>query len=108
MIEKEFQIQVQHLLSPALAIRPDADWNEWMQTVATRVSRLIETDFPALVNLLYQMDVSESKLKALLAGKPGTDTGILIARLMVERQLEKIRTRNAYRSSKDIPDDEKW
>lgn len=108
MIEKESQIEVQQQVSLALDIRPDAAWEEWIQTVAARINRLIETDFPGLVQLLYRLDVSESRIRKMLAGKTGKDAGSVIAELVVERQLEKIRTRRQFRSSNDIPDDEKW
>lgn len=107
-MEKDRQIEVQQKLSPELNILADTNWNNWMQEAADRINKMIVTDFAGLVNLLYRMDVSERKLKAILAGNPHQDAGLVIAELMVERQLEKIRSRRQYRSSNDIPDDEKW
>ncbi|WP_315818669.1 hypothetical protein [Paraflavitalea speifideaquila] len=39
--------------------------------------------------MLYRLDVSEPRLKQLLAQETGTNAGELIAALIVERQLEK-------------------
>lgn len=59
------------------------------------VNHLIQTDFNYLVHLLYRIDVSEKKLKEYLKSKPDEDAGNLIAQMMIERQVEKIRTRNS-------------
>lgn len=87
---------------------PGTDWSAWMQELAAKVNSLIGTDFSRLVQLLYRMDVSEARLRQLLAANPDKDAGMLIAGLMVERELQKIRTRRQFKASNDIPDDEKW
>lgn len=64
--------------------------------------------FDALVQVLYRMDVDERKLRGMLHEGSNTDAARIIADLMVERQLQKIRTRQAFRRDTDIPEDEKW
>jgi hypothetical protein len=55
------------------------------------------------------MDISETKLKQLLQDNPGTNAGIIIAELMIERQAEKIKSRQQYgKRDENISDDEKW
>ena len=99
---------VKQQLSPEFNIREEGSTEEWMAMLAARINQMIQADFSGLVNLLYRLDVSEARIKAVLNGQPGTDAGILIAGLMVERQMEKIKTRQQFRSAKDISDDEKW
>jgi hypothetical protein len=99
---------VQQQLSAEFNILPVSDYEEWMRQLAVAVNQLIQTDFTRLVNVLYRLDVSEARLKLLLKEQAGINAGELIAALIVERQLEKINTRNRFRSSNDIPDDEKW
>ena len=65
--------------------------------LADRINTMITTDFNRLISLLYRVDVSETKLKQLLKENAGTDAGLLIARLMLERQWQKIETRRKYR-----------
>jgi hypothetical protein len=72
------------------------------------INHLIITNFNSLVNILYRLDVSEQKINDALSGHPGTDAASLIADLILERQLEKIRTRNLFKSNNDIPEEEKW
>lgn len=78
--------------------------------LAERLNALIRDDFPALVQLLYQQDVSEQKLRLLLQTQPGEDAGLIMARLVIHRVLQKIATRRAYRSKPPNDDcsEERW
>jgi hypothetical protein len=79
------------------------------QILADKINELIISDFQKLVSILYRMDVSESKLKQLLIVNPGTDAGLIIADLMIERQEQKIKSRNQFsKRDENISDDEKW
>jgi hypothetical protein len=73
---------------------------------------LIQNDFPKLVSLLYRMDISEHKLRRTLKENPGENAGKMITSLVIERLLQKIRTREAFRSKPDMfsddPAAEKW
>jgi hypothetical protein len=68
----------------------------------------IRTDFNKLVQFLYNIDVSESRLKLLLKENAGEDTGRLIARLVLERQWQKIQTRQQFKPGNAISDEERW
>ena len=80
-----------------------------MRILAERINELINSDFQKLVSILYRMDVNEMKLKQLLKDNPGDDAGIIIADLMIERQAEKIKSREQHsKCDENISDDEKW
>ena len=82
---------------------------ELVRILAQQFNRMIKDDFSTLVQLLYRIDVSEKKLRTLLQSAEGQDAGAIIARLVIERQYEKIETRRRYKQNKnDIPDDERW
>lgn len=72
------------------------------------INQLIEGDFSHLLQLLYRLDVSETKLKAVLADNPQGDAGTLIAALMLERMQQSRQTRAQFRTEHDIPEEEKW
>ena len=85
------------------------DHSAAMLALAEKVNELISTDFSKLILALYRVDVSEEKLKKLLNENPNTDAGLLIADLLIERQAEKIRSRQQYsKPDENISDDEKW
>ena len=66
------------------------------EVLAERVAILIDKDFSALVRLLYRVDVDETKLRQLLRENMTMDAGLLIARLILESQWQKILPRRQY------------
>ena len=71
------------------------------------ISHLISNNPDKLVSILSRVDVSEKMLKANLQNQEENASSIM-AQMIIERQLEKIKTRERYRSNDDISDDEKW
>lgn len=67
--------------------------------LSERLNALIRSDFNMLITILYRVDVSENKLKKLLRGSPEEDAGKIMARLIIERQLQKIKARRASNST---------
>lgn len=76
--------------------------------LAIKVNDLINNDFTQLVSLLYKVDVNEAKLKRLLK-ENDTNAGDIIAELIIERQLQKIKSRReSRRDNNDFTEEEKW
>ena len=75
--------------------------------LAQRIHFLINNEFRELVQLLYRIDINEARLKQLLA-QSNEDAGMLIASLIIERQLEKIESRKKFNNIDDISEEEKW
>jgi len=65
-----------------------------LNKLAEEINQLILVNFERLVQLLYRIDVSEMKLKILLKENPDQDAGKIIASLIIERQLQKIKSKN--------------
>ena len=82
---------------------------EWYHELRQAINDLINKDFSQLIRVLYQADVSEQKLKRLLDQNPGTDAATIISDLLLERQLQKIKTRKNFESNQpEAPGDERW
>jgi hypothetical protein len=82
---------------------------ELKEKITLHINYLIDTNFQQLVAILYRVDVSESKLKTLLNESVGEDSGSIIADLIIERQLQKIKFRQKFNNwNKNISDEEKW
>jgi hypothetical protein len=60
------------------------------------INELINSDFEALVQLLYRIDVDEKKLKQLLQAYADTDAASIIADLIISRQLQKTATKKQF------------
>ena len=79
------------------------------QVLVDKINDLINNDFQKLVSILYRVDVSEIKLKQLLNENAGTNAALIIADLMIERQAEKIRSRQQFnKRDENISDNERW
>lgn len=81
----------------------------WYTQLKQAVSHLIDKDFDALLQLLYRVDVSEEKLRRLLQDFPAADAAGIITNLLLERQLQKIKSRREHaQRDQNIPEDERW
>jgi hypothetical protein len=77
--------------------------------LAEKINLLIQRDFEAVVQLLYRIDVSEKRLRGILDSDSGEDAGRIIARLIMERQWQKIESRRRYRQDDaGESDEERW
>jgi hypothetical protein len=86
-----------------------SDPAHWINQLAEKINHLLINDFDKLISILYRVDVSEKKLKQLLKDNPGEDAGKLIATLLIERQKEKIKSRQQFRQQdENIDESEKW
>jgi hypothetical protein len=78
------------------------------EQLAIVINYLIKDDFEKLVFYLYRIDVNEQKMKAMLQS-PHENAGELIAQLIIDRQLEKQKTKEQFRQKEnEIDEEEKW
>ena len=82
------------------------------QELFRRLSRFINTlitnNFEELVSLLYRLDIDEKKLRNVLQQKLKNDTADLIATMIIERQQEKIISRQKFKSGSAGGNEETW
>ena len=92
-----------------LSLPADTSFADIRLRLQAFISALIVGNFQQLVNLLYRVDVNERKLKYLLQENVGEDAAVIIAGLIIDRQLEKIASRRKFKNESPIEDDEeKW
>jgi hypothetical protein len=99
LLNKELSLE----LSEKLAI------SELEQQLTDHINHLINTDFEKLVYYLYRIDVNETRMKQLLQQQGGENAAQLIARLIIDRQLQKLKSRAEHKAS-NIDDEgaERW
>jgi len=61
-----------------------------------RIEELAEKNMDKLMWLLYRIDVSERKLHATLKETPPEKFAPVIADMIIERQIQKIKSRNEF------------
>ena len=99
------------LLNKELAIgfAETISYNEIHHKLASYINQLIGSDFEKLITYLYRIDVNEQKLKSLLQQFPLQDAGNIIASMIIERQEQKIRSRELFsQQNNDFDGEEKW
>ena len=72
-------------------------YNELFEQAFEHICKLIEKDYPRLLNLLYQIDISESKIKKKLTERPDLSLQEVITHLILDRELLKVLTRTYFR-----------
>jgi hypothetical protein len=90
MMNNSTEIILQSLQTPV------TDSEIWLERLAKAVNELIANDFPALVHILYRVDVNEAKLKQMLAVHPDENAGYTIARMLLQRQIQKEETKKMF------------
>jgi len=93
----------------AVILPDNISLNELQIQLSACINQLIQTDFQKLITLLYRIDVSEKKLKQLLHEHRNEDAGKIIAALIIERQLQKIKSRReSNQQDNNFTEEEKW
>jgi hypothetical protein len=81
-------------------LNPDSEnvltLKEFTEKLENYINELILSDFDKLLQLLYRVDVSEAKLRRILKENPGENAAKIIAELIIERQIQKKKSRQAY------------
>jgi hypothetical protein len=78
------------------------------EELAIEINHLIVNDFAALVQILYRLDVSDHKMKAVLSAHPQEDAGKLIAALILERLKQREEMKSKFPPKEDIPEEDRW
>jgi paraquat-inducible protein B len=76
------------------------------QELSNYINHLLNTDFEKVISLLYRIDVDENKIKKLLENT--TNSSLTIAKAIIERQLQKIKSRQENRRDNNFSEEEKW
>lgn len=83
--------------------------SELKEQLTQYINHLINTDFEKLIFYLYRIDVHEAKMKQLLQAHEGENAAALIAQLIIDRQVQKIKTRTEFTApAADQSSEERW
>ena len=93
----------------AIALSDNISMEELRSQLAIYVNHLVLHNFEQLVSLLYRIDVSEAKIKSFLSRQTDENAGDIIASLIIERQLQKIKSREQFKQQdNNFEEEEKW
>ena len=74
-------------------------YNELLYQISPFISKLIESNYKRLLDLLYRIDVNESKVSALVINPTTGSLAEAISDLIIKRELQKIVIRKNYSKS---------
>jgi len=94
LIQKDFGLE------DALQIEEETDaFNQLEDFLTQQVNHLLDHDFGRLLNALYRIDIPEHQVKELLHHSKQGEMARDIARAIIEREKQKVITRQQYRPS---------
>ncbi len=99
--------EIVHIVNDSFSLQTNE--TNFVEFLTEKINFLIVHDFNKLIYILYRADINELKLNKLLAENKKEDAGKIIAALFIQRQLEKIKSReeNAQSNHKDS-EEERW
>ncbi len=101
--------RIYDIISTLTLVTSAEDAADMRERLAAHIDVLIANDFPALVHILYRIDVNETKIRMLLEDTAGAYASYTIADCIIERQLQKMKQAGDDRKTRiDIPEDEAW
>ena len=93
------QLIEQHFGLEEFVVAKKENQMEAFQSELRRViDYLIEKDFERLVRVMYRIDIDEEKVKYALSGIDEKTPADLIVDYVIEREMEKAKTRLKYRN----------
>lgn len=96
-VEKDFLIGENDSLIPSIDLN---SLEEFKKYLTEKLKFLLDEKFDTLVNILYRIDISEKKLSQLFSGDNRDSIPSVLADLIIDRQLQKIRLRKLYKEGK--------
>jgi hypothetical protein len=92
-----------------IELSPTGTYEQLREKLSVRINEMIQHDFEKLVFHLYRIDVDEARMRALLADKSDENAGGLIADLIIERQLQKLKAKKEFSQKTETESgEEKW
>ncbi len=99
--------EIVHIVNDCFSLQAKED--DFMKLLEEKINYLIINNFNKLIYLLYRADINETKLNKLLADNKKENAGKIIAALFVERQMQKIKSREENKmTDSDFEEEERW
>ncbi len=70
--------------------------DEILRLLKNSLLKLLETDFQALVNLMYRLDVSEENFQSAMTGNDNGNIAQRLAGIVLEREIQRFMWKKKY------------
>jgi len=86
----------------------EMDDEEMIKILAEKVQAYLDCNINLLMSYLYRLDVLEHKIKSALSNISNEPGNVLLARLIWERQKQRLETKKSYQVRETIDSDLEW
>ena len=76
-------------------------YNELFEQLQKHIVKLLNTNTQKLYSLLYQIDLSENKIRNIYGDNPERNLSEIITELVLDRELKKVVTRIYFKENPD-------
>jgi (2Fe-2S) ferredoxin len=101
VLNEDFEFPEKKIINDLIYQKDNFVMTEIQKVLAGKIKELIENNFEKLQNILYRIDLDQRKVHELYIANTNGDFPNLLAKLIIERQLEKVKTRYFYKMNKD-------
>lgn len=101
VLNEDFEFPEKKIINDLIYRKDNYVMTEIQRVLAGKIKELIENNFEKLQNILYRIDLDQRKVHELYIANTNGDFPNLLAKLIIERQLEKVKTRYFYKMNKD-------
>lgn len=105
VISEQFSIQEKEIVLGLMKNDDNFAMNEMRRLLSEKIRELISHNFEKLSNILYRIDVNASKVNDIFSTYKLDSIPEQLAELIISRQLDKVKTRNFYRSQRNVIED---
>ncbi len=81
--------------------RPEEAYKELMEQLTPAIEYMLSSNGAKLMQVLYRIDIAEEKLKTAIERFTDLSFAQVIARLIIEREMQKVLTRRIYKSQQE-------
>lgn len=92
LITKHFQLPEEELAAH------QSSEQSLVEALASIINNLLNQDMTRLLNAFYKIDLDEIKFKNILANTAPDQIAVTLAREVVKREMQKVKTREKYRN----------
>ncbi len=97
MLPSGFKEKIQNSLDLSIDFEGDQK-EEMIKALAVLIKDLLDNDLEKLIAAIYRIDVSEMDFRQTITTAPPESVHIEVSRLIVERQLQKLKLRREFGS----------
>lgn len=101
LVDASFNKKVLHQIEKDFSqsdLSLDIESPEIISLMQEHIEKLLHDDFAKLMNLLYRIDLSESKIESLRAYDPTMPERDVITFLVIQREMQKVMFREMYKN----------